>query len=199
MKNNFWFFFIILLILFGISGVFYLIINSLQKNGAFGLVFLFRIASYAVSTILNIGLIAIALKFIGNEKPEIEDLFRSYKGRFWRFVGASLLYGLIVVGGLLLLIVPGIYWAIKFQFCTFLVVDQESRVTESLRRSSKITESQRWHLLGFGLLLGLINIAGALALLIGLFVTIPLTMIGYTSVYRKLQQQTEMAQPQETA
>lgn len=33
-----------------------------------------------------------------------------------RLFGAVILYQLIVIGGLILLIVPGIYWAIKFQF-----------------------------------------------------------------------------------
>lgn len=197
MKANFWFFVGIIIVAIAINVIMYLIISALQRESS-GLAFLFRIVSYAISTIINIGLITIALEFINNKKPEFEDLFTSFKGCFWRYLWTSLLVGLIVAGGLLLFIVPGIYWAVKFQFCTYLIIDQNCRVTESLKRSSKITEGVRWNLLGFGLLLVLINIAGAIVFLIGLLVTIPLTMIAYASVYRKLQYQTEVFQSSET-
>ena len=50
----------------------------------------------------------------------------------------------------------------------------------------------KWDLFVFGLLLIGLNIVGALALLIGLLITIPTTMIAVASVYRKLLDQPEM-------
>ncbi len=44
----------------------------------------------------------------------------------------------------------------------------------------------KWDLFLFGLLLGLINFVGALVFLIGLFATIPTTMVAYAYVYRHL-------------
>jgi len=46
----------------------------------------------------------------------------------------------------------------------------------------------------FDLLLGLINLLGAICLLIGLFATIPTTMVATAFVYRKLLAQIEVAQ-----
>jgi len=44
----------------------------------------------------------------------------------------------------------------------------------------------------FNLLLILINLLGAICLLIGLFVTIPTTMVAWAFVYRRLLAQTEI-------
>jgi len=51
----------------------------------------------------------------------------------------------------------------------------------------------------FDLLLTLINLLGALCLLIGLFATIPTTMVAIAFVYRKLLAQTEIVQVSETS
>jgi len=148
--------------------------------------------------IISIGLITIALKFLDDEVPKFEDLF-SFKPYFWRYFGASILTGLVVWAGLILLIVPGIYWALKFQFFGYFVVDQNCEPIESMRRSSQITQSVKWKLLGFGVFLAIINVIGAICLFVGLFVTVPVTLLAYSSVYRKLLSQTESIQPSVSA
>ena len=60
-----------------------------------------------------------------------------------------------------------------------------------MRRSSRITQDVKWRLFGFGVVVAIINMIGALCLLVGLFVTIPVTLLAYSSVYRKLLEQTE--------
>jgi uncharacterized membrane protein len=42
-------------------------------------------------------------------------------------------------------------------------------------------------LLGFGIVLGLVNILGAIVLLVGLLVSIPVTALAFFYVYRKLE------------
>jgi len=92
----------------------------------------------------------------------------------------------MVLPGLILFIIPGIYLGIRFQFFNCFIVDQKTGVIESLRRSWQITQGNTWNLFLFGLLLAGINILGLLCLIVGLFITIPTTTIAYIFVYRKL-------------
>ena len=57
---------------------------------------------------------------------------------------------------------------------------------EALKASSSTTMGAKWDLFLFGLLLGLINLAGFLCLVVGLFATIPTSMVAYAYVYREL-------------
>jgi len=61
---------------------------------------------------------------------------------------------------------------------------------DSFRQSSGMTEGVKINLLLFGLWLILINIAGALALGVGLLVSIPTSLMATVFVYRKLLSQT---------
>lgn len=190
MKTNFGFFIGIIIVSWIVTGIPTFIALILQEDApAFSL--LFRLVSIVMSTIIHIGIIRIALKFVDGKTPEFNDLFNSFKGYFWRYIGASILFGLIVAGGTFLLIVPGIIWAIKFQYFGYLIVDQNLGVMDSLKKSSEMTNGIKWPLFGFALLLVLINYGGAILLFIGLFVTLPITMMAYASVYRLLQTQTD--------
>ncbi|TET62772.1 MAG: hypothetical protein E3J47_03125 [Candidatus Stahlbacteria bacterium] len=196
MKANLWFFVGVLIVAWLVTGIPQAIANRLQDNYS-GLAALFRILHLIVDVIISIGLIKIALKFLVNEKPEFAELFR-FQGNFWRYVGSSILNGLIVAAGIILFIVPGIYWAIKFQFFGYCIVDQKLGPVEALKKSSKITYQVKWKLLGFGLVMVGINILGFLCLFVGLFATIPTTMIAFAYVYRKLLSQTETVQVTDT-
>jgi uncharacterized membrane protein len=191
MKANFWFFVGVLIVAWAIAWVPHIIASVLQEESA-GLSLLFRVVGWVADIIVSIGLITIALKFLDNNEPKFEDLF-SFKPFFWKYLGASILTGLVVWAGFMLLIIPGIYWALKFQYFGYFVVEQGCDPVEAMRKSSRITKSVKWKLFGFGIVLAVINIVGAICLLVGLFVTIPTTLLAYSSVYRKLLSQTESA------
>ncbi|KPK62607.1 hypothetical protein AMJ83_10340 [candidate division WOR_3 bacterium SM23_42] len=189
MKTNFWFFFGILIVAWIVVYVPSLIGNLLRDKSSL-LYLIFMLVSWAIQVMISIGLIRISLKFIDGGKPEFNDLFR-FQGFFWRYLGGSLLVGLIVVVGILLFVIPGIVWAIMFQFFGFLIIDKNLSIMDSVRQSGNLTKTVRWKLLGFGLLLMLINYLGLIVLLVGLFATIPTTMLAHAWVYRKLLGQTE--------
>ncbi len=189
MKSNFWLFVAVLIIAGLIVGIPQTIANRL-KDCSSGLSLLFQIVAWIANVIVAIGYINISLKILDNGKAEFKDFF-TFKEYFVGYFAGSILYGLIVMAGFLLLIVPGIYWSLKFQFYGYCVIDLKLDPIEALRKSSRITKDVKWRLLGFGIVLGLINLVGAICLLIGLFVTIPITMIAYAYVYRKILSQTE--------
>jgi len=192
MKSNLWFF-IGLLILTGLlSTVFNNIAKEISKTNIF-LRLIFSIADFILLLVIQLGLVKIALRFCDNEKGRFADLFSQYRLIFKYLIGL-ILYALIVLGGLILLIIPGVIWAIKFQFFSYFIVDKGLDPIEALKRSSAITKGVKWDLSLFDLLLGLINLLGAICLLIGLFATIPTIMVATAFVYRKLLAQIEVAQ-----
>ena len=112
---------------------------------------------------------------------------------FFKYLIGSILYGLIVLGGMLLLIIPGIIWMIKFQFFSYLIIEGLGPV-EALKKSAQITRGAKRELFVFGFILVGITILGVLCLFIGLFATIPTTLLAVAFVYRKLLAAQDTAQ-----
>jgi len=159
------------------------------------LVFVFSVASLLIGFLISIGLIYITLKIYDENKATYKDLLEPAP-LLWRFIGASVVYLLIVIAGLILLIVPGIIWAIKYKFYKYALIDEKLGVMDSIRKSGDITNGEKWHIFLFGLVLGLLNLLGALAALVGLFVTIPITIMATVYVYRKLLHQELVSVPE---
>ena len=143
------------------------------------------LAFWVLQIFVQLGATKVALKSCDGINATISDLFS--QGRlFLRYLGASILYGLIVAGGFILLIVPGIVWAIKFGYFSYVMVDKDLGIVASLKESARLTNGSKGNLFLLGLLLVLVNFVGAIALGVGLFVTVPLSMVASAFVYRKL-------------
>jgi len=71
-------------------------------------------------------------------------------------------------------------------FTSFIVIDRALGPIDAMKESKRITSGYRWRLLGFVLLLALINLAGVIALVVGLLVTVPVTSIAFANAYRVL-------------
>jgi len=140
MKANFWFFFGVFVIAFAVIYIPY-VIGVLCARSAYGFSFIFHVASAVLSFIVNIGLIKIALKFVDGGKPEVKDLF-DFHGCFWRYVGGSFLYGLIYRAGIILLVVPGIIWAIMFQYFGYCIVSEKISIMDALEKSLRLTKTE---------------------------------------------------------
>ncbi|HVP36023.1 MAG TPA: DUF975 family protein [Terriglobales bacterium] len=197
MKSNLGFFIGLLVVAGLISGAFCLLQLWVEKDSS-GLSFILSIISVIVGSIIQMGMIRIALTFADNSKAKFGDLF-SCAPLLGKYLISSILCGLIVLGGLILLIIPGIIWAIQFQFFSYQIIDKGAGPIEALKKSSAITKGSKWNLFLFFLLILGINILGLLALVIGLFATIPTSMVATAFVYRKLsatQEPTAEAQVQ---
>jgi uncharacterized membrane protein len=183
-KKKIKFFVPLLILVFGSSFLFdYL--SDLAKKESFLISFLLTIVGFALSIIFSLGLIKISLEICDGKEPKISDLFSQYR-LFFRFLFASILKSLITLFGFILLIIPGIILSIRLGFFDYLIVDKNSRIVESLKKSWEITKGNTWNLFLLYILLGLINLLGFFALIVGLFWSIPTTMIAEAFVYRKL-------------
>ncbi len=162
--------------------------NSLQSNLEEQML-LFTLVSlifWVISIILDMGILRINLKFIDSKKPKYKDLFVLNWKAILNYILSSILVGLIVLIGFILLIVPGIILAIRLQYSGYLIVDKNLGAIEAIKKSWKITKGNAWHLFAFSLAIIGINIIGLLALVIGLLVTVPLSMVASAFVFRKL-------------
>lgn len=190
MKSNIGFF-IGLLIAVGLIDYVPDIIAVIIKADSPILLVIIQIASVVLSMIIAMGLIKICLRFCDGEKGEFSDLFSCYP-LFLDYLIGSIIYGLIVTVGLILLIIPGIIWAIQFRFYSYLIIDRGLGPIDALKKSSEITKGVKWDLFVFGIVLWVINLLGLLCLVVGLFATIPTTIVAIAFVYRKLLAQTEL-------
>jgi uncharacterized membrane protein len=139
----------------------------------------------AAQIAVTLGAISLFLRIHDGQSPRIREMLDALP-RFFPFLLAQIVYGLIVAAGMLLLIVPGIIWAIRFGFFSFFIVDRKLDPIEALRASWRLTRGHTLELFWFGLLIVGINILGAIALGIGLLITIPTTAIAAAHVYRRL-------------
>jgi hypothetical protein len=85
-----------------------------------------------------------------------------------------------------LTLVITIYIGVRWGFSSALAVDKGLSVAKALAASSQITESKRFKILGSVLLLSLLVLGGGCACGVGMFVTIPLAIIGWSSIYLRL-------------
>lgn len=184
-KENLFFFIVLFLIIIAIYIVYFavqfVLVSQIGKDGGL----LVNLINWILSAILSLGIISIALKIVDNKKPDYKDLFFTNKSLLFVFIIASLIKQIVVVLGLLLFIIPGIIIAIKLQFIEYLIVDKKMGF-EAINKSWEMTKGVKWNLFVFGILLCLINILGFIAILLGLFITVPLSMIAMAYVYRKL-------------
>lgn len=136
--------------------------------------------------------------FLNQEEPQIpRDLKFDYR-IFGRYLLLGLVVALIVIGGVILIIIPGIIWSLMYFFATHYFVLHHSSIKESLNMSSKITYGIKWQLFGTTLLVGIIRglfqdadnvttnyILVLLASFIGIFMS-----YAYTYLFIDLYQQT---------
>lgn len=219
-KNNLGFLVGLMFAWFLISTVFNIVSQKvMEMNSLFGIIF--DTIFIVLSGIVTMGFIKISLKFCDKEKPKFSDLFSQYhlffKFLFATFfynliifvlIGVPIIlsilsifgaiylfnktiYTLIILGVSLLLITVGIILGIRFSLYTYFIIDKKSGPIESLKKSFSITKKAVWDLFVFFLMIIGINLLGVLFLLIGLFVTIPTTLIAQAFVYRQLLAQTE--------
>jgi len=143
------------------------------------------VINFALSALIGMGVIAFYIA--AHDNPETVQLSALWHPQpFWKFLGASILMGLAIGIGFVLLIVPGIIATVFFLFTTFIVIDRGLGPIEAMKESMRIGRGERWTLLGLIAVLMLIALAGVLALFVGLLVAMPVTTLAFAHAYRVL-------------
>lgn len=142
------------------------------------------LGSMLVNTLIGMGWIAFFIK--AHDDPAAAKLADFWHPQhFFSYVGTTILFVIIVLIGLLLLIVPGIIAALVFMFAPYLVIDKGLGPVAALKESARITKGNRLRLLALMGAVALISLLGLFALIVGLFVAIPVTSLAYINAYRR--------------
>lgn len=177
----------VVIIVFAISSIFNSLYASLTNSGQNpSLVsFIAQIVGMVINMIVSMGMAKIAITLARGNKPEWEDLYNQYPKIINYFV-ASILFGLMVVVGLILLIVPGIYLALRYHMYSYLIVDKNLGAIEALKKSAEITKGSMWNLFLFWIVSIIVVIVGAILFFVGLLVAVPVVLVAGGFVYNKL-------------
>lgn len=107
-------------------------------------------------------------------KIELSDYFRGFE-KLGQLIKLNLLIFVVVLLGLAMLIVPGIYFAVSYAFAHFFVWFFDMDPTEAIRLSRKTVSGNFGQILLLYLVLAGINLLGILAFGVGILVTMPLS------------------------
>jgi|GEM_PF-1842288 len=111
--------------------------------------------------------------------------------QFFIVLGISILTGIIYIAGLILLIIPGVYFIGRLLFSSISFVDEDKGVIESLKHSWGITKGDVvWTSLLVCIVMIALVVIGMFLFGVGLFITLPLALLLLTHLYRTLSPRT---------
>lgn len=151
--------------------------------------------------VVNIFMGIAMIKFISEpETTSVQSAYGFAKHMFWRYLWVTILAVLCIIGGLILLIIPGIIFSVWFSFSYYVALLEDKRGADALRASKAYVKGIFWKVFGrlffvifitlvvafaFGFVMGLLGqgeegnkIAIVVQQLLG-FVIVPIT-VAYT-------------------
>lgn len=143
------------------------------------------IISFFIQLIFSLGYIKNMFQALDGIEPQ----FSAYGQQARKIVTtliASIIMTIVITIGICLFIIPGIYLGLRLQFFTIFIVEENSGIIESLKRSWEITEGQAMPLFILALVAILVSMVGIILFIVGIYVAIPLIYMMQCYVYRKL-------------
>ena len=123
----------------------------------------------------------------GGDAWKVADIFAVFQN-YWSAVLANLLVIVIVVLGFIFLIVPGIIFACKLAFVSYLVVDRKMEAVEAVKESWRMTTGHAWTIFFMGLLAIPIALIGLVCLIVGIIPAIWWIGLAMASLYHAVSE-----------
>lgn len=162
------------------------LIESFYPHLFWGAQVAIKVIFYFLSLLLWIGFIKSALKVVDGNRPTYADLVSGLPVIVQFFI-ASIIYGLIVLVGLVLLIFPAAIWGSRYFLWSFLIVDKGVGPITALEMSGEMTMGVKWDVFMLSIATTIIVILGMLCFLVGWFVALPAATLAQVVMYRKLE------------
>jgi uncharacterized membrane protein len=175
-----------MLILFASWAALEVAVVALQRFGVVVWLIL-HLAFFVFFSGLMLGLHRIALETVNGKVPKLANL-TALLGRGPTFLLAFCIYSAVVAVGLVLLVVPGIYVAVKYSLFGQVLATRSTSALEALRDAGALSDGRWWTLFQLLLLALLLNLAGMAFLGLGLLITFPVSLLATSDLYRPLQQ-----------
>ncbi|MFC5625716.1 hypothetical protein [Algoriphagus winogradskyi] len=119
------------------------------------------------------------------EYLDFQNFFDGFK-YWWNLVITNLISSILIVGGILLLIIPGVYLLVGYLFCLLFVIFGGFDFWTSMELSRKLIQTNWLKFFLFLLVLLALNIAGLLFFIVGIFVTIPMSYLAIYILFEEL-------------
>jgi uncharacterized membrane protein len=141
--------------------------------------------SYILLIVFTMGYMKNCFQTIDGEEPQFSAYGRA-STKIITIFAASFIYSIIVAIGLILLILPGIYLMLRLNFYIAAIVDEDAGIIDSLKRSWQITKGQVLPVFVIFLIITAISFIGTLALIVGIFIALPLAVLIECTTFRRL-------------
>ncbi len=221
-KKRPWFLIGALLILLVIDVVNSSISNAVDDSRVLFAIIVFGIISFVISIAVGIATIKISLK--AHDSIDTVRFADGLPPRpFWKYFFTTLITGLasVAAGGVVMIpyliitsmlgapffvgaffwlsvvaaVIAALYVSIVLFFAPYIVIDRSTGVTDALNESRRITEGNVGKLALLLLAFLGLNLLGVIALIVGLLVTIPVTMLAMVHAYRTLEHKANEVAP----
>jgi uncharacterized membrane protein len=198
-KNNFW-------PAMGVSTLIFVIIVAFQQiiglitnpiiqgmirerqlsPGGLLIVILVSLVSAPVNVVLMAGLMKYFLKLIRGEPSSVGDAFSGFGPMTGQLILLGLVMNLLVLIGLALCIIPGIFLQVAWLFAIALVIDRRMNFWDAMELSRKMVCKHWFIVFAFLIVYGLVVVAGLIACCIGILVTIPIGLGAWMYAYETI-------------
>jgi uncharacterized membrane protein len=146
-----------------------------------------------VASLVGLSIVSISLTIARDQNFSFSDLYKPILSPYLvlKFLALTAVYVVAVSLGLLLFIIPGLYLAVRFKMFPYVLIENENATLKDLiKMTYKLTYGHFWKVLGFLVALSLFNVLGALVFLVGLVITVPVSIFATAHVYEKLKNHT---------
>lgn len=125
------------------------------------------------------------MKKLMGRRAEFADLFKGFNF-FVPTLVASLLIGVFTFIGTLFCIIPGLVVAAALKFTFLFIVDKRMDFWPAMQASHAVVKQDYFGFTMFLLLAFLVNVLGLLCCVVGLLLTVPLTIAAITVAYKEI-------------
>lgn len=165
-----------------ISLLFGLVSAVLLGKGSALAALLEGLVNAAVGASFSAGLLLMAVRRVRRSPVQVGMVWEQF-AKVWKLLLAAILVGILTAIGFILLIIPGIYLLVSYQFVFILIADKNLGVWEALEASRK-TVHQNWFKYFLWLVIcGLVGAISAVLLLIPLIWTVPWILNTHGELY----------------
>jgi uncharacterized membrane protein len=142
------------------------------------------LADLALTFVLWGGLAWMFLKLVRGQAADMNDAFAGFSLAFVPLMLASIVVQLLTAVGFVLCILPGVYLFVAWWgFTSLLILDKKLDFWPAMELSRKVVHKHWWQVFGLVILIVLVTLAGALALVVGLFFTTPIAVAASVYAY----------------
>jgi hypothetical protein len=144
------------------------------------------ILGWAVGIVLIGGLDYMFIRRIRGETVQVGDVFAGFNIAFMQLALAGLIKAVLTSIGFLLCILPGVYLGVAYVFALPLIIDKKMEFWTAMEVSRRVVHRHWWSTFALVIVLAIVACLGALACIVGLFVSIPVASAALMFVYEDL-------------